>query len=166
MKRAVGFCLNDKCEDYTRGCFILGDDLSNKYYCTSCRVSGRIVYEAGTFTTNHEYFREVRIEHSYDPITDTYKGLVIVTDMELDEGNVFTLYSPLIRTDKRALRVAEGILSTLVHTAPKEGEVPASNETVLSMSMPINEFRQQLDRLIDRWESSPVTKVKRLKGVR
>jgi len=157
--------LNEQCADYERGVYLVPvEERHSTFYCPTCRFKGRRVNESGAFTRNHDCFREVRVEYLYDPNTDTYKGLAIIRDEELDNGDVYTLRSPLIKGDKRALKVAEGLLSTLVYHEPEEGTVPSSAETILSTSSPTKEFTQQLNTLIDRWESSPMARVKQQKG--
>jgi hypothetical protein len=68
----------------------------------------------------------------------------------------YTLRSPLVRTEKRALKVAEAILSNL-NRAPEgleADEIPTSAETVLNLDSPREEFGQKLAQLAHDWQSS------------
>jgi hypothetical protein len=115
--------------------------------------------EHGVFTSEHEgVFREVRVEHNYDPIAEKYRAVAVVTDNELTEGDTYTLFSPLIKTEKRALKVAENLLSTLSYTIPELEEVPSHNEEVLNLDSPLAEFIQQLDKNAKRWKNSSLRK--------
>ena len=114
--------------------------------------------EHGTFTSNHEVFREVRVEYDYDPIQKKYKCIAILADEGMDEGDVYTLFSPLIKTDKRALKVAEGLLATLSYSLPEEGAVPTHTEQTLDLNSPLAEFVQQLGQHAKRWRQSSLAK--------
>jgi hypothetical protein len=69
---------------------------------------------------------------------------------------VYTLQSPLIRTEKRALKVAEAILANL-NRCPDiafSPEVPNTTEVVLSLDDSADEFSRKLAALADEWERS------------
>jgi hypothetical protein len=155
MKRGVGYCEDSACEEHARGVFLLNHE--GAFYCPTCRKCGRVESERGFHTGSADVFKEVRVEYNFDPITATYRDIAIVQDVSLwGRNNVYTLQSPLIRTEKRALKVAEAILANLnrrpdlVH----EDEIPNSAEVVLSFDDSREEFARKLDALAQEWASS------------
>ncbi len=112
MKRGVGYCENTDCEDYAKGVFLLNH--GDTFYCPRCRQLGKVEKERGFYTGNSDVFKEVRVEYNFDPINGVYREIAIVRDESLwGRNNVYTLQSPLIKTEKRALKVAEAILANL-----------------------------------------------------
>ena len=112
MKRGVGYCENTDCEDYAKGVFLLNH--GDTFYCPRCRQLGKVEKERGFYTGNSDIFKEVRVEYNFDPINGVYREIAIVRDESLwGRNNVYTLQSPLIKTEKRALKVAEAILANL-----------------------------------------------------
>ena len=112
MKRGVGYCENTDCEDYAKGVFLLNH--GDTFYCPRCRQLGKVEKERGFYTGNTDIFKEVRVEYNFDPINSVYREIAIVRDESLwGRNNVYTLQSPLIKTEKRALKVAEAILANL-----------------------------------------------------
>ena len=78
------------------------------------RQLGKVEKERGFYTGNADVFKEVRVEYNFDPINTVYREIAIVRDESLwGRNNVYTLQSPLIKTEKRALKVAEAILANL-----------------------------------------------------
>jgi len=122
MKRGVGYCENTDCEDYAKGVFDCEDyakgvfllNHGDTFYCPRCRQLGKVEKERGFYTGNTDIFKEVRVEYNFDPINSLYREIAIVRDESLwGRNNVYTLQSPLIKTEKRALKVAEAILANL-----------------------------------------------------
>jgi hypothetical protein len=112
MRRGVGYCENSQCEDYVKGVFLLNH--GDTFYCPRCRQLGKIENERGFYTGYSDIFKEVRVEYNFDPINNLYREIAIVRDESLwGRNNVYTLQSPLIKTEKRALKVAEAILANL-----------------------------------------------------
>ncbi|MFP6579236.1 MAG: hypothetical protein VCC02_05465, partial [Myxococcota bacterium] len=70
--------------------------------------------------------------------------------------NVYTLQSPLIKTEKRALKVAEAILANLnrYRGMLDSEEIPRTTEIILSFDDPFDEFAQKLEQLSREWEQS------------
>jgi hypothetical protein len=156
MKRALGYCINENCDEVYRGTFLLGHE-SVKFHCNSCRGLGFIVSEYGEPDGEGEYFSEVRVEFNYDPIAKEYKGVAIVRDTGLPGGKTYIMHSPLIRTDKRATKVAEELLATLAYTLPDDKEILQTGETVLNLSDPMDEFMDRLESLSERWAGSTLS---------
>jgi hypothetical protein len=86
-----------------------------------------------------------------------YRDVAIVRDVSLwERSNTYTLRSPLVRTEKRALKVAEALLANLnrCSTALDRDEIPNSGESVLSFDDDREQFAAKLARLAREWENS------------
>ncbi len=160
VKRGVGYCLDLECEEYTKGVFLLNHE--GQFFCPTCRMLGKIERERGFYTGVAEVFKEVRVEYNFDAIADTYREVAIVQDVSLwGRNNVYTLQSPLIRTEKRALKVAEAILANL-NRCPgfaADEDLPTASELVLSFDDDLLTFRSKLSELARQWEQSPLRKL-------
>jgi len=153
--RGVGYCRNPDCEDRGKGVFLLNH--VGTFNCPDCRQPGLVERETGFFEGDTGVFREVRVEYNYDPEAHGYRDVAIVRDVSLwDASNTYTLRSPLVRTEKRALKVAEALLANLNRCASVLGkdEIPSSSETVLSLDDDLAEFTAKLRTLASEWESS------------
>ena len=148
MKRGVGYCENTDCEDYAKGVFLLNH--GDTFYCPRCRQLGKVEKERGFYTGNSDIFKEVRVEYNFDPINGVYREIAIVRDESLwGRNNVYTLQSPLIKTEKRALKVAEAILANLnrYRGLLNGDEIPRTTEIILSFDDPFEEFSRKLQQL-------------------
>jgi ribosomal protein S27AE len=155
MKRGVGYCENTDCEDYAKGVFLLNH--SDTFYCPRCRQLGKVERERGRYEGNSDVFKEVRVEYNFDPINNVYREIAIVRDESLwGRNNVYTLHSPLIKTEKRALKVAEAILGSLnrYRGLLHPDDIPRTTEFILSFDDPREEFARKLRDLSKQWEQS------------
>ncbi len=155
MRRGVGYCKEKACEEFTRGVFLLNHE--GEFQCGGCGRPGRIERERGCTNGAGERFKEVRVEYNFDPLEGIYREVAIVQDVSLwGRARVYTLQSPLIRTEKRALKVAEAILANLNRNpeAALRGEIPSTSEVVLSLDQSTEEFRRQLGLLAEAWQRS------------
>lgn len=162
MKRAVGYCENTDCEDYAKGVFLLNH--GNTFYCPRCRVEGRSKAEVGSYIGDTGVFKEVRVEFNYDPLQDRFREIAIVRDESLwGSCNTYTLQSPLIKTEKRGLKVAEAILANLNrYRGLLDGDgIPRTTEWLLSFDVPTEEFQSSLSKLRAHWEDSNVAQRER-----
>jgi len=153
--RGVGYCQNHACEDYGKGVFLLNH--AGAFSCPDCREPGRVEREEGSYEGDATVFREVRVEYNYDPEQGVYRDVANVRDVSLwDASNVYTLRSPLVRTEKRALKVAEALLANLNRcaTSLERGEIPSSSETVLSFDDDFASFAAKLRQLATEWGRS------------
>lgn len=153
--RGVGYCQNPRCEDYGKGVFLLNHGAA--FSCPDCRHPGRVERENGQAQGESRVFREVRVEYNYDPELDLYRDIAIVQDVSLwGPTSSYTLRSPLVRTEKRALKVAEAILANLNRATdgPIGDEIPTSAETVLNLDSPRDEFLRKLEVLAHEWGAS------------
>jgi len=96
----------------------------------------------------------LRVEFNFDPITQTYRDVAIVIDHSLDNShNVYRMKTPLVKTDRRALRIAESLLATLHQTSGLEqGEIPRSTERTINFSDSLDEIKGQLKEMAVSWE--------------
>ena len=157
MKRGVGYCENTDCEDYAKGVFLLNH--SACFICPRCRVEGSVVMEKGFYTGNSDVFKEVRVEFNYDPVNGVYREIGIVRDDSASGGNVYTLQSPLIKTENRSLKVAEAVLSNLNRfTGLLSGEIPTTTEYILSFDDPFEEFQRKVQQLGKELEGSGLSR--------
>ncbi len=149
MKRAVGYCIVNGCDDKSKGVFLLNH--GDSFVCPRCRKSGIVVPESGHVIDRGPVFKEVRVEFDYNADDRKYHGLAIVKDNAVEPpASIYTLRSPLIRTEKRALKVAEGTLATLMRPTPvRDGEIPRATEYVLSFDCNANTFKDNLSKLSD-----------------
>jgi ribosomal protein S27AE len=142
MKRGVGYCENTDCEDYAKGVFLLNH--GDTFYCPRCRQLGKVEKERGFYTGNTDIFKEVRVEYNFDPINSLYREIAIVRDESLwGRNNVYTLQSPLIKTEKRALKVAEAILANLnrYRGLLNGDDIPRTTEIILSTQQRVGSQR-------------------------
>jgi len=125
------------------------------FYCPRCRGLGATEAEAGHYVGDSSIFKEVRVEFNFDPINGVYREIAIVRDESLwGRCNVYTLFSPLIKTEKRALKVAESILANLNRFGVGDGNVPATTETILSFDDSSKDFARKCAQLQRELESS------------
>ena len=138
MRRAVGYCTNPVCDDTWKENFLLGHEES--YQCVRCGLPGKIEREHGHVENSLRIFREVRFHYYYEPNIDKYMTIVAVSDDSLEEGNVYHMFSPFVKTEGRALKMAESVLANLNLGSAKEGALPSTTETVLSWDDSPDEF--------------------------
>jgi ribosomal protein S27AE len=148
MHRAVGYCLNEDCSEYTKGVFLLNH--GDSFNCPRCSMRAWVEPERAKLKNGSQVFREVRIEYNFCPIELKYREVAIVTkdDVEVPEdANVLTVYSPLIKTDKRALRVAETYLGHLEYNDIEDGKLPWARETLIDLDKPRDTVRKELEEM-------------------
>lgn len=151
MRRAVAYCQYSDCEEYHRGTFLLNYNMPS--YCATCKHEVEILEEKGSFKNKSERFKEVRVEFDYHPAHKKFKGLAIVRDESMwGDCNVYTLESALIRTDRRALKVAESLLANLNRFRGLIDEIPRTLETILNMDQPMKKFKTDLAAVAQTWE--------------
>ena len=157
MKRAVGYCTNSGCEDFAQGVFVLNPPSS--FFCARCRGVGQLVRERGwrEGSSPDDSFKEVRIKFDYTPIGSEFRQTAVVRDNSLSgEHLIYTLQSPLVKTETRALKMAESILANLNCCRDRLDltEIPGTSERVLSFDDPFEEFSRKLGLLSKDWEEA------------
>ena len=108
--------------------------------------------------------RNCRVEYNFDPIHGIYREIAIVRDESLwGRNNVYTLQSPLIKTEKRALKVAEAILANLnrYRGLLSGDDIPRTTEIILSFDDDFDEFSRRLKQLSKEWEASGLREIGR-----
>ncbi len=158
MKRAVGYCISSDCEDYAKGVFLLNH--GDTFYCPRCRALGRVERETGSQIGKTDIFKEVRVEYNFDPVHGIYREIAIVRDESLwGKHSVYLLRSPLIKTDRRALKVAESCLANLNrYRGLLEGdEIPRTHEHILHIDQSREEFFKALQHFARELEGSALT---------
>lgn len=156
LKRAIGYCEDTDCEDFHKGVFLINH--GKEYFCAKCRERGRVVPEYSTRKGENPVFKEVQVHFNYDPNESRFRGVAIVRDDSLwgDHFSSYIIYSPLIRTDKRASKVAEQVLANLrrVHEAPV-GNVIAARQDVIDLDADMSNLKAQLKAFLERANGGP-----------
>lgn len=160
MKKAVGYCFNPFCEDKHRGVFILGPH--QRFFCPSCRTEGQLEQEEGRAIGHYAHFGRVEVNFNFDPVKNRYRSVAIVRDESVwGKQNYYTLNSPLIRTEKRALSVAEHLLANLQqYTGGWDStEIPNTNGRTINLTLSKEEFSRELSELAKSWEGLSLTRL-------
>ncbi len=155
MKRAIGYCLHEECEDYAKGVFLL--NYGTRYFCSRCKQEGQIERETAHFRGDGEgkLFKEVRINYDFDPLVGKYHAVAIVRDDSIWGGSSYIVNSPLIKTEKRALKVAESMLANLQRvSAITQGEIIRTTESIICFDNNIEKVREDLRDLEKEWSRS------------
>lgn len=156
MRRAVGYCMSSEdCDDYGKGVFLLNH--GDYFECVRCRIPGYIEKEKSHSQSNNPYYKEVRVEWDYCVLERRYKATAIVRDESAPrDGNIYILYSPLIRTEKRALTVAESRMAQLdkLNGVPDVDEDIRMEPVLLSFDETIDAFRKSLAEVHAMWQRS------------
>lgn len=154
LKRAVGWCSSDLCDEYAKGIFLMNH--GPVYNCARCKRRGKLVPEHSKVKGEGKIFKEVRVHYDYDYITERYKALCIIKDEAIwEKGKTYHLYSPLIKTEKRGLKIAESLLGSLGDLGEvKDGDLILHKEDVLHWDHSLERYKQGLQRLEDKWAAS------------
>lgn len=160
MKRGVGICINsgpwhgEACEEYGKSTFLLNH--GPKFHCGRCRMAGKVVNETSGLLNDNQVVKEVRVEFNYDFKRDKYAGVAIVKDAGLTGShlNVFTIFSPLIKTEQRALAVAERTLANLrqCRVLPDGDAAMQAHETTLNIDVDMDQWKADLKKVSVDWE--------------
>lgn len=151
--KAVGYCTQESCGERYRGVFCINHN-SDNFWCPACRQTGFLVTERVTVKNENPLFGEVRVEWKYDPEYREYCGLTVVRrHFPIEWGtdfNVYTLYSPLIRTEKRSTNCATAVLGHLDYTPIEEilsGETVRAREQIMDLDCTREEWQRQIKEL-------------------
>lgn len=152
--RAVGYCTNLNCRSNHLGTFLLGD--VERFNCASCRQWGKAVAEHGEITDGKgDTFKSVKVRFNYDSLNDHYREIAIVRNESLyGSHSTYTFSSPLVKTERRALKIAESILGnlTLNPAAAAEGQILRTVETIITFDRPIAIVKHQLEMWSKLWD--------------
>ena len=128
-KRAVGYCTNNQCENFLKGTFLLNH--GDTFYCPHCRMLGFVERERW-LDSDDQVYKTVRVHFNFNPGNKRYMEIAIVDVNELKYGGMYELYSPLIRTEQRALKIAETTLC-LLNSGMKNSDGQLSNELIMDV---------------------------------
>lgn len=150
MIRGCGYCMNHECSDYKRDVFLMGH--RGEYRCNRCIQYGHTENEVGSTENDHSLdFYQVRVEFNFDCLNKKYLGVAIVTDETMPKnGNVYTLKSPIIKAEKRALAVAENLLGRLMRADDsifKKGYILRDSSIDIDFGMPRSLVKTRLDEV-------------------
>lgn len=159
LNRAVGYCTDRFCEQYEKGTFLLNH--GEKFRCTLCRGFGKIQHECGSAENDKPIFKEVQLQFAFDCQQDRYIETAIVRDESLwGRHNVYRYCSPMIRTEKHALKSAESILAMLnqMPELPVGTELPNFYETPLNWDADLETFVAECKSWGESLRGSPLTR--------
>lgn len=151
--RGVGYCQNVKCAQYVHQVFVLGHEVSGyrPFVCRSCGKTGRIEREWGQ-VTGEGRVREVKVNFAFEPSNGLYREMLLLVDDELPPGATYTFWSPLIRNELRAGKVAEMLLVSLGETGEPD---TGFREHILSFDDPLPVFARKAAELGERLANNP-----------
>lgn len=143
--RGVGYCENTECIDFHKGVFLL--NFSTQFYCPVCRSAGQLVPEQrdAVDDISASLYTTTIVNFDYTPADKRYRSQAIIKMEHCREGKAYTYSSPLIKTQARALKMAESLLAAL-----NNGTSSADlllGETVLSFDQSATEFKVVLKKL-------------------
>lgn len=151
-RKMLGYCENIDCKDFLKGAFMWMH--TGPFQCSKCQgKQGHLVAERGIRSgPPNAIYGEVRIEFNYDPSQKRYRDIAILRDDSLgDRIRTFTFQSPMVRTEKRAFKLATGYLATLNDgtelALEDDTEIPRPIEHVVDLDLPRKEFSERMRRL-------------------
>jgi hypothetical protein len=151
-QKMLGYCESTECEDYLKGSFMWMH--KGPFVCCKCKGSqGFLVSERGIRSgPRNTIYGEVRIEYCYDPSLKKYCEIAILRDDSLGSNvRTFTFQTPMVRTEKRAFKLATAYLATLndgIELALEdETEIPKPVEHVVNFDSSREEFSERMRRL-------------------
>ena len=145
--KGVGYCLTLDCVNYCKGSFLLGVD---KFFCPVCNTLGEVNLERRE-VQGEGFISMVRVEFDYCPFRKEYRGLAVIS-MNIP-GATFTLYSPIVKTDKRAKIIAESILSIINYDNTLIDRTGFGAQPIISFDEPREMFQKRLEEVSERWKT-------------
>ena len=110
--RGIGYCTHVGCPAHFRA-FVI-QQVGGAFECPVCVREGRVERERAVRRNRDRFYSEVRIEYDFDPLEARYRRCVVVTDGRLlGQQNVYTMWSPLIESERCAREAARVILQKL-----------------------------------------------------
>ena len=164
MRHGIGYCENAGCENSD---WLIFPNQAEGFLCESCGQPAKVEMERGFLMGETGIIREVRVEYSFDPRKGRYREIAIVRDESLPSRlDVYTRCSPLTKSEKSALSLAEALFVQLNRCRGPSGEseIPRTAEFVLSFDDDIALFRQSLRQLTAQWEAAALLERRRQTG--
>jgi hypothetical protein len=156
VRHGIGYCENADCEGSDK---VILPNEAEVFLCESCGQSGKVEMERGFLTGETGIIGEVRVEYDFDPRKGRYRATAIVRDESLPSGlDVYTRLSPLTRSEKLALGLAQALLLQLnrCRSPSSEAETVRAASFVLSFDDDIKLFRERLRHFRVQWEATAV----------
>jgi len=146
MRRCVCYCPNAECVSAFELMVSMADVASP---CARCGRYRDIEQESGSYDGEEQFFYEVMVEYNFTAEERRYREMAIVRDETRAGGNTYRLRSPLIKAEKRALKIAEAVLANLNQYSGswKHDEVPRSTAFIIDLDAPRSEFDRRLTAL-------------------
>jgi len=142
-KRGIGYCYNEACAEFHKGVFLL--NYGAVFYCPRCRQNGEVVGEQRLdFPTDEGVYTKVEIFFNYSPQKREYKERAIVQIQGMPTFGVFIMKSPLVKTERRALKMAETVLCALNAGRDKNN---LTTEATYTMDCSLSDFKAQMEEL-------------------
>jgi len=113
------------------------------------------VLERGKITKGTgSVYKTVEVEFCYDSKNDHYGEKAIVRDESLyGSHSTYRVSSPLIKTEERALKVAEAILANLTMRPESVAEgVPSTVYTIVSFDTTLDDLKTVLTAWLKLWK--------------
>ena len=143
MQRGVGWCSNAECMERYKLVLLIGLAATGDFWCPTCRHPGRRQDEE-YLGLGAEWYASVRVEFNFDPERAAFTEAVVVYLGDLPHGAALTLRSPLVKTESRATKIGQALLSNLnVHGHAR------TTEFNLFFDRPLAEVREQCAALGD-----------------
>ena len=144
--RAVGYCYAKECDDYLKGVFLL--NYGTTFYCPRCRHLGEVLPEERVDNpSDNGLYTAVEMYFNYQPAERVYKARAIVKIEGVPQQHgTYVMRSPIVKTERRALKIAEQLLCALNAGLPKDNLM---SEKTLTFDCSINQFRAQMEDLED-----------------
>jgi len=143
--RGVGYCHNQNCIDFVKGVFVMSYTV-HPVYCNKCKREIEVVAERRDSAREDVIYASVEVDFDYNPMESRYMSKAIVSIEPKIRGETYHYSSPLVKTEKRALKIAESLIN-IINTGYFTNDSSISEESVLDLSKPDDEFKADLYRL-------------------
>lgn len=160
MKRSVGYCVHMGCPLYSQGAFLLNHH-KKTFECPRCKRAGQIQHESGYAQNVQPIFKEVRLSFDYNPANCIYRTIAVIIDESLTGlHNVYHYASPMIKTEKQALKSAESMLATLnqMTELPVRDELPNWYESRISWDDSPEIYEKRLVEWSESLKGTPLSR--------
>jgi hypothetical protein len=158
MKRSVGICYGVNCGQFARPVFLLNQET---FSCPACKLAGEVVHEGSRSENSSRIFKEVRVEFDYNPIEKCFAQTAVVRDESLwGRNNAFHFSTPLVKTAKQALKMAEGMLAALnqLSVTCDVDDLPRYSETRLNWDESGALFRSNCNHWGESLKDTPLAR--------
>lgn len=142
--KGVGYCYNGNCPNFLSGLFVMNYS-GNPNYCPKCRREVEVVVEVRDRVKEDVIYSSVEVSFDYNAVERRYMYRAIVAIEPKINGEMYHYSSPLVRTEKRALKIGESLIN-IINTGYFVNDGTAE-ETVLSLDKPHDEFEADLSKL-------------------